>query len=89
MVKNLCGAQLNGILFNLLFPVIGNRACNITGHSFRAGLPAAMANNPDLTNDREIKAWGRWSSDSYLVYTRLKLIQKRKLFNKIVSVLEL
>jgi len=87
--KNLCGAHLNGILFNLLFPVIGNRACNITGHSFRAGLPAAMANNPDLTNDREIKAWGRWSSDSYLVYTRLKLIQKRKLFNKIVSVLEL
>ena len=62
--KNLCGAHLNGILYDLLFPVIGVKACNITGHSFRAGLPAAMANCPDLSNDREIKAWGRWSSDS-------------------------
>jgi len=85
--KNLCASQMNEILYNLLSPVIGENASGITGHSFRAGLPAAMARNPDIAKDKDIKAWGRWNSDSYLLYTRLKIDQKRALFNKIVSVL--
>jgi hypothetical protein len=86
--KNLCSAQLNTILQKLLCPIIGPAAYQISGHSFRAGLPSAMASKPDLANDKDIKAWGRWSSDSYLLYTRLKHKQKKALFEKIVSVLE-
>ena len=68
--------------------VIGPAAYQISGHSFRAGLPSAMASKPDIANDNDIKAWGRWSSDSYLLYTRLKHKQKKALFEKIISVLE-
>jgi hypothetical protein len=86
--KNLSAKLLNRILYDLLHPVIGSKANDVTGHSFRAGLPSAMASYPDLANDKDIKAWGRWSSDSYLLYTRLKLNQKKCLFTKIVSVLD-
>lgn len=86
--KNLCIGSLNQLLFELLYPVIGMSAINIKSHSFRAGLPSAMANCPDLANEKDIKAWGRWSSSSYLLYTRLKLKQKKCLFDKIVNVLD-
>jgi len=59
----------------------------ISGHSFRAGIPSALASDPKAAKDSDIKAWGRWSSDSYLLYTRLKLNQKKILFEKIVAVL--
>jgi len=72
----------------LLRPVIENAADLISGHSFRAGVASAMANDPEAAKDRDIKSWGRWSSESYLLYTRLKLKQKKALFNKIKSVLE-
>jgi uncharacterized protein (DUF1800 family) len=52
-----------------------------------AAAVTAMANDPAATNDRDIKQWGRWSSDSYLLYTRLKLKQKETLFKKITDVL--
>jgi hypothetical protein len=86
--KNLCSSLLNKILRELLLPVIGPVAIDITGHSFRAGLPSAMATNPGLVNDNDIKSWGRWSSESYQLYTRLKIQQKKCLFEKIVSVLD-
>lgn len=86
--KNLTKNMLNKVLHELLEPIIGVSAYDISGHSFRAGLPAAMASNPDLINDCEIKTWGRWSSESYRLYTRLKIGQKRSLFKKIVNVLE-
>jgi hypothetical protein len=59
----------------------------ICGHSFRAGLPSAMANDPEAVKDFEICQWGRWSSESYLLYTRLKFKQKQALFRKITEVL--
>lgn len=86
--KNLCSSLLNKILVELLTPTLGESAKEITGHSFRAGLPSALANNPTLANCKDIKAWGRWSSNSYELYTRLKLSQKKLLFEKIVKVLE-
>jgi hypothetical protein len=86
--RNLCSSKLNVLIQELLFPVIGNYAYDISGHSFRAGLPSAMANNPNLAKDTDIKAWGRWSSNSYLLYTRLKLNQKKSIFDKIVTVLD-
>jgi hypothetical protein len=59
----------------------------LCGHSFRAGIPSALAANPNAVSDMDIKNWGRWTSDSYLVYTRLKLKQKCALYSKILKVL--
>jgi hypothetical protein len=70
----------------LLGKHIGRNALQITGHSFRAAIPAALASNPDLATDHEIMIWGRWSSDSYKSYTRLKHDAKLAIFNKIVKI---
>jgi hypothetical protein len=73
----------------LLFKHIGNAANQLTGHSFRAGIPAALAEHPDLASDHEIMIWGRWSSSSFRVYTRLKHEAKLSIFKKIVSMYKL
>jgi hypothetical protein len=73
----------------LLKKHIGDSANQITGHSFRAGIPAALAEHPDLASDHEIMIWGRWSSNSYQAYTRLKHEAKSSIFKKIVSMYEL
>jgi hypothetical protein len=73
----------------LLFKHIGNSANQLTGHSFRAGIPAALAEHPDLASDHEIMIWGRWSSSSFRVYTRLKHEAKLSIFKKIVSMYNL
>ncbi len=59
----------------------------ITGHSFRAAIPAMLAKFPEISSNEHIMGWGRWGSKAYLSYTRLKLDQKLKIFEKIVSVL--
>jgi hypothetical protein len=74
---------------NLLKKHIGASANQITGHSFRAGIPAALAEHPDLASDHEIMIWGCWSSNSYRAYTRLKHEAKFSIFNKIVSMYDL
>jgi hypothetical protein len=73
----------------LLFKHIGDSANQLTGHSFRAGIPAALAEHPDLASDHEIMIWGRWSSSSFRVYTRLKHEAKLSIFKKIVSMYNL
>jgi hypothetical protein len=73
----------------LLFKHVGNAANQLTGHSFRAGIPAALAEHPDLASDHEIMIWGRWSSSSFRVYTRLKHEAKLSIFKKIVSMYKL
>jgi hypothetical protein len=83
--KLLTPSTLNSTLHTLLYPHIGKSAEQITGHSFRAALPSALANRPDLANDEDIKLWGRWDSSSFKKYTRLKPDQKRAVFHKIVS----
>jgi hypothetical protein len=40
-----------------------------------------------MTSD-DVKGWGRWSSDAYQRYTRLKVDQKRSIFEKIITALE-
>ena len=39
-----------------------------TGHSFRSGLPTLLQSAG--FKDEEIKAWGRWASASFQLYTR-------------------
>ena len=84
----LTSTKLNATLRTLLVPHIGEAAHLISGHSFRAALPSALANRPDLANDEEIKLWGRWTGAAFKKYTRLKPDQKRAIFGKIVSSLE-
>jgi hypothetical protein len=85
--KLLTSRKLNETLEALLRPHLGSRAALIQGHSFRAAIPAAMANNPDMASEEDLKSWGRWSSDCFKLYTRLKLNKKRSIFNKITSIL--
>jgi len=63
------------------------KGAKFSGHSFRAGIPATLAKFPELVNDNHIQGWGRWGSKAYLVYTKLKLEQKRKIYAKIVECL--
>ncbi len=64
---------------------IGHEAKHFTGHSFRAGIPAALANSTELASDEDIKKWGRWSSNSFETYTRLKLSARKCIFDKITA----
>ncbi len=64
----------------LLSKHISENAKNFSGHSFRAGIPSAL-----LASDSDIMVWGRWSSDSYKTYTRLKHSARITIFNKIIS----
>jgi hypothetical protein len=73
----------------LLGKHIGSNALQLSGHSFRAAIPAALASNPNLATDHEIMIWGRWSSDSYKSYTRLKHEAKLAIFKKIVKIFNL
>jgi hypothetical protein len=81
-------ATLNDTIHNLLLPLLGEKAYEFSAHSSRAALPSALAACPDLVSDEQIKMWGRWSSDTFRLYTRLKIRQKRYIFNKIVSAIE-
>jgi len=72
-------------LKKLLLPVFGPVIHNLSGHSFRAGIPAALSNCPDLANDNDVCIWGRWSSNGYKAYTKLKQNARRNIFNKILK----
>jgi hypothetical protein len=78
---------LNSILRNLLQGVVDPSRDSITCHSFRAAVPSALTRHPTLASSDDVKGWGRWSSEAYQRYTRLKTDQKRSIFNKIMSVL--
>ncbi len=79
--------QFNNMVDGLLNRRYANTGLKITRHSFRAGIPAALAKFPEISSDNHIMGWGRWDSGAYLSYTRLKIDQKKNIFKKIVSVL--
>ena len=60
---------------------------NISGHSFRAGIPTSIANFPDLTNDNHAMGWGRWRSKAFASYQKSKKKQKKWVFRKIEKAL--
>jgi hypothetical protein len=85
--KFLTRDTINGILQKLLYPVLKEKAAHITGHSFRAAVPSILASRPDLATQNDLQMWGRWNTESFLLYTRLKVNQKRIIYNKIVCAL--
>ena len=86
---NLTKTTVNSILPQLLLPHLGSESNNFSGHSFRAGIPAILACHPEEANSSDIMGWGRWKSEAYQCYTRLKLDQKRGAFQKISNLLNL
>ena len=81
--------RVNSILPQLLLPYLGSVSSEFSGHSFRAAIPAVLARHPDVANSSDIMGWGRWKSQAYLSYTRLKLKQKKDAFAKISNLLNL
>ncbi len=71
-------------LKNLLANVFGPAIANLSGHSFRAGIPAALYNRSDIASESDVMSWGRWSSESYKLYTRLKLSALKIIFDKVM-----
>jgi hypothetical protein len=68
---------------SLLSSHLGPNAKLISGHSFRAGIPSAIANNPNLLSNDDVCKWGRWNSDCFKNYTRLKITARREIFKKL------
>jgi hypothetical protein len=87
--KNLDPKLFTSTVVSLLERHIGGTAKNFSGHSFRAAIPSALANSPNLASDSDIMLWGRWSSESYKAYVRLKHNARKEIFKKIVSLYNL
>jgi hypothetical protein len=86
---NLSPKVFTSTVVSLLERHIGGAAKNFSGHSFRAAIPSALANSPNLASDSDIMLWGRWSNESYKAYVRLKHNARKEIFNKIVSMYNL
>jgi hypothetical protein len=56
--KNLTQKIFTTTVVSLLECHVGNEANNFSGHSFRAAIPSALANTPDLASDSDIMMWG-------------------------------
>ncbi len=85
--SNITPRELNLLLPKLLEPHIGHAAHQLSCHSFRAAIPSLLASFPELSSSDEVMGWGRWKSSAYLSYTKLKSDQRRKVYNKILSLL--
>jgi hypothetical protein len=80
-------SKLNNVLSSLLRDVCSPGVDTISCHSFRAGIPTLLSLFPDLATNDMIKGWGRWSSDCYVRYTRLQLLQREHIFTSIAAAL--
>jgi hypothetical protein len=87
--KNLTPSQLNSVLAQLLQDICSPGTNTITCHSFRAGIPTALSLHPEIASSDDIKGWGRWNSECYNRYTRLRHDQKRAIFDKISAAISL
>lgn len=85
--RRMTTANFNSSLKLLMSDICDYKINGIYGHSFRAGIPSELSRHPELTSSDDIKGWGRWSSDAYDRYTRLKLDQKKAIFQKISRIL--
>ncbi len=75
--------EVNLILDVLLRDVYDSDKFKVTCHSFRAGIPTLLDSlGPDITPD--IKEWGRWSSLSYVRYTRNARARRKTIFDQVV-----
>lgn len=81
--KCLTMAKVNSILKSLLEDLFIPGINSISCHSLRAGLPSCIFENVDCSPEFLVKNWGRWTSDCFKKYTRLKAKQKAKMYNQV------
>ena len=86
--KYLTTAGFNAILRVLMADICDFKRDTISGHSFRAAVPSALSRFPDLMSSDDVKGWGRWNSECYQRYTRLKVEQKMAIFQKIMMIFQ-
>ena len=86
--KFLTTAGFNAILKVLMADICDFQRDSISGHSFRAAIPSALSRFPDLMSSDDVKGWGRWNSECYQRYTRLKVEQKMAIFQKIITIFQ-
>jgi hypothetical protein len=79
--------KLNGILAQILKDFSEPGVNSITCHSFRQGIPTLINSKPDVFSKEDAQTYGRWASDSYLLYLKQHRDRRRFLFNKIANVL--
>jgi len=60
---------------------------SVTGHSFRARVPSALATLGTPAALRVLLSWGRWRSSAFAAYTRFHLSERRASFDFIVDAL--
>ena len=85
--RNLTQPKFNEILSSLLSDLCLPGQDTISCHSFRSGIPSTLAMFPDLAHCDDIQGWGRWHSDCFNRYTRLRHDQKKAIFGKISAAL--
>lgn len=85
--KLLTPSLFNSTIRKLLSKHIGDHALGFSSHSFRAGIPSALAQHPCTTTVKEIKHWGRWHSGCFRLYTRLHINQRRAIHEKVCGLL--
>jgi len=85
--KFLTTGKFNESIKPLFCDICDYRNDKILCHSFRAGIPSELSRYPEMMSSDDIKGWGRWKSDAYDRYTRLKMDQKKAIFQKITSIL--
>ena len=80
--------ELNSDLTRLLelFPELESPRDKWSGHSFRAGLATVLAVLGYSKED--IQSWGRWRSDSYLLYLKDQS-HRRKVSSKLTNTFDL
>lgn len=61
---------------------------NFSARSFRAGIPSELERFPELFNDLHSKNWGRWKSNSYKLYMKQDLTQKKWIFEQLIKILK-
>jgi hypothetical protein len=84
--KNLSVSQFSNTIQSLLKPlnILGPQD-SITAHSFRPGIPSTLTTLPHPPSEFEIKLWGRWTSEAYEHYLRLKTDQRKSIFDRLAS----
>jgi len=83
--KTITTGEFTSSVKSLLEPIFGDKISNLSGHSFRAGVPAALSSCPDIATETDVSIWGRWSSSAYKAYTKLKQHARQLIFNKILT----
>jgi hypothetical protein len=83
--KLLTPSNFNKTLRELLKLELGNESDYFSSHSFRAAIPAMLAEHPNVASQETIMGWGRWDSKAYEKYTRLKLNKRKETFNTICA----